>query len=66
MVSTAYIADATPAALCAHTRDRSQSAAIVQEYLLGAASVNGTFDWPTSCDGPDVVFGYVLFQLLIT
>ncbi|RDB25842.1 Alkaline phosphatase H [Hypsizygus marmoreus] len=57
MVSTAVIADATPAALCAHTRDRNQFPQIIQEYLLGAASVNGTIPWPTSCDGPDVVFG---------
>ncbi|KAF5382183.1 hypothetical protein D9615_004372 [Tricholomella constricta] len=57
MVSTAVIADATPAALCAHTRDRNQFPQIIQEYLDGASSVNSTFNWPTSCDGPDVVFG---------
>ncbi|KAG5645932.1 hypothetical protein DXG03_004721 [Asterophora parasitica] len=57
MVSTAFIADATPAALCAHTRDRNQFPQIIQEYLQGASSVNSTLKWPTGCDGPDVVFG---------
>ncbi|KAF7424514.1 hypothetical protein PC9H_009821 [Pleurotus ostreatus] len=57
MVSTAYIADATPAALCSHTRDRGQSASIVYEYLYGPAKLNSTLSWPTSCEGPDVVFG---------
>ncbi|KAJ8503406.1 hypothetical protein ONZ45_g10884 [Pleurotus djamor] len=57
MVSTAYIADATPAALCSHTRERGQSAAIIYEYLNGPAALNSTFPWPTSCEGPDVVFG---------
>ncbi|KAG6817664.1 hypothetical protein H0H87_005421 [Tephrocybe sp. NHM501043] len=57
MVSTAFIADATPAALCSATRDRNQYAQIVQEYLEGATGVNNTIPWPASCDGPDVVFG---------
>ncbi|KAG6862573.1 hypothetical protein C0995_000122 [Termitomyces sp. Mi166 len=57
MVSTAFIADATPAALCAATRDRGQYAQIVQEYLEGAMAINNSFYWPASCDGPDVVFG---------
>ncbi|KAF8071924.1 alkaline-phosphatase-like protein [Lyophyllum atratum] len=57
MVSTAVIADATPAALCAHTRDRGRAPQIIQEYLDNAVSVNGTINWPTGCDGPDVVFG---------
>lgn len=57
IVSTAYIADATPAALCAHTRDRGQSAIVVTEYLNGASAVNSTLHWPTSCEGPDVLFG---------
>ncbi|KAF8808737.1 alkaline phosphatase-like protein [Phlegmacium glaucopus] len=57
IVSTAYIADATPGALCAHTRDRSQSAAVVAEYLTSAEAINSTFAWPTSCKGPDVIFG---------
>ncbi|KAK7050904.1 hypothetical protein VNI00_005016 [Paramarasmius palmivorus] len=57
MVSTAFIADATPAALCSHTRDRNQYAQIVFEYLNGAEALNSTFAWPTGCEGPDVVFG---------
>ncbi|KAF8968118.1 alkaline-phosphatase-like protein [Flammula alnicola] len=57
IVSTAFIADATPAALCAHTRDRGQYAAVVTEYLNNATTVNATFAWPTSCQGPDVIFG---------
>ncbi|ESK94722.1 alkaline phosphatase [Moniliophthora roreri MCA 2997] len=57
MVSTAFIADATPAALCSHTRDRDQYPPIVFEYLNGAEALNSTFAWPTSCEGPDVVFG---------
>jgi len=57
IVSTAYIADATPAALCAHTRDRSQYATVVTEYLHSAEFVNSTFAWPTGCQQPDVIFG---------
>lgn len=96
IVSTAFIADATPglcksfclwtiflilssliAALCAHTRDRKfrfvsiilwstliisvliggQAAIVVTEYLNSASAVNSTFHWPTSCEGPDVIFG---------
>ncbi|KAL0954951.1 hypothetical protein HGRIS_003884 [Hohenbuehelia grisea] len=57
MISTAFIADATPAALCSHTRDRGQAASIVYEYLNGATALNSSFAWPTSCGGPDVIFG---------
>lgn len=57
IVSTAYIADATPAGLCSHTRDRGQYASIVTEYLYNATFLNSTFAWPTSCQGPDVIFG---------
>ncbi|THV07362.1 alkaline phosphatase [Dendrothele bispora CBS 962.96] len=57
MVSTAFITDATPAALCAHTRDRDQLAPIVFEYLNGAEGLNSSLSWPTSCEGPDVIFG---------
>ncbi|KAF9468034.1 alkaline phosphatase [Collybia nuda] len=57
MVSTAVIADATPAALCAHTRDRDRFPEIVAEYLNNAIAINSTFTWPTGCSGPDVVFG---------
>ncbi|PPQ69150.1 hypothetical protein CVT25_004530 [Psilocybe cyanescens] len=48
IVSTAFIADATPG---------SQYAAVVTEYLYGASAVNSSYAWPTSCDGPDVIFG---------
>ncbi|RXW18530.1 hypothetical protein EST38_g7321 [Candolleomyces aberdarensis] len=57
MVSTAYIADATPAALCSHTRDRDQRASVVFEYLHNASALTPQYDWPTSCKGPDVIFG---------
>lgn len=57
MVSTAYIADATPAALCAHTRNRGLSALIVFEFLNGPIGLNSSLKWPTGCFGPDVVFG---------
>ncbi|KAF6755465.1 alkaline-phosphatase-like protein [Ephemerocybe angulata] len=57
IVSTAYIADATPGALCSHTRDRSQSASVVFETLYNATSLTPKYDWPTSCKGPDVLFG---------
>lgn len=35
IVSTAFIADATPAALTAHTRDRGQYGAVVDSFLRG-------------------------------
>ncbi|KAL1739884.1 alkaline phosphatase [Schizophyllum fasciatum] len=57
IVSTAVIGDATPAALCAHTRDRDQLAAVVYEYLYSAEKLNSTLAWPTSCQSPDVIFG---------
>ncbi|KAJ7590445.1 alkaline-phosphatase-like protein [Mycena floridula] len=57
IVSTAFIADATPAALCAHTRDRNQYPGVVTEYLYSSAKLNSTFAWPTGCEQPDVIFG---------
>ncbi|KAK0204878.1 alkaline-phosphatase-like protein [Desarmillaria ectypa] len=57
MVSTAFITDATPAALCAHTRARGELAAIAYEYLYGPSAYTPDIYWPTSCDGPDVIFG---------
>ncbi|KAH8103937.1 alkaline-phosphatase-like protein [Cristinia sonorae] len=57
IVSTAVIADATPAALCAHTRDRGQAQTVVTEYLHSAEFVNSTYKWPTGCKQPDVIFG---------
>ncbi|KAF1947225.1 alkaline phosphatase precursor [Clathrospora elynae] len=51
IVSTAYIADATPAALVSHTRARSQYEAIVDTYLNGVQNYTWT-DVPI-----DVIFG---------
>ncbi len=52
IVSTAFIADATPAALTAHTRDRGQYGAVVDSYLNGITN----YTW-TNWTGPDVLFG---------
>ncbi|KAF2254323.1 alkaline phosphatase-like protein [Trematosphaeria pertusa] len=52
IVSTAYIADATPAALTAHTRARSEYGAVVDSFLNGITN----YTW-TKWDGPDVLFG---------
>lgn len=52
IVSTAYIADATPAALTAHTRDRSQYPHVIDSFLHG----NTNYTW-TNWTGPDVLFG---------
>ncbi|KAF9525771.1 alkaline-phosphatase-like protein [Crepidotus variabilis] len=57
IVSTAFIADATPAALCTHTRERGQAQVVVQEYLNSAEYINSTIKWPTGCKQPDVIFG---------
>ncbi len=51
IVSTAYIADATPAALVSHTRLRNQYAAIVDTYLNGVQNYTWT-NVPL-----DVIFG---------
>ncbi|BGO97759.1 hypothetical protein RTG_01427 [Rhodotorula toruloides ATCC 204091] len=53
IVSTAYLADATPAAVVAHTSLRSQYDLIIDQYLDGVTS---NFSW-TKWDGPDVLFG---------
>jgi len=52
IVSTAFIADATPAALTAHTRDRGQYAAVVDSFIHGITN----YTW-TQWNGPDVLFG---------
>ena len=52
IISTAYIADATPAALTAHTRDRDLYGPIVDTFLHGNTNYSWT-DWP----GVDVLFG---------
>ncbi|WRT70827.1 uncharacterized protein IL334_007826 [Kwoniella shivajii] len=51
VVSKAYIADATPAAVCTHTSQRSQYAAIIDQYLSGIAG--NWFPWA----GLDLLFG---------
>lgn len=53
IVSTAFLADATPAAVATHTSQRSQYAYIISQYLKG---VTDMFPW-TRWDGPDVLFG---------
>lgn len=52
IVSTAFIADATPAALTAHTRDRGQYGNVVDSFLNGITN----YTW-TNWTGPDVLFG---------
>lgn len=52
IVSTAFIADATPAALTAHTPDRGQYGAVVDSFLHGITN----YLW-TNWTGPDVLFG---------
>lgn len=52
VVSTAYIADATPGAMTAHTRDRGDYPAVVDSFIHGIVNYTWT-DWP----GVDVLFG---------
>ncbi|KAK3671054.1 hypothetical protein LTR78_009015 [Recurvomyces mirabilis] len=52
IVSTAFIADATPAALTAHTRDRDQYGAVIDSFIHGIVN----YTW-TQWNGPDVLFG---------
>ena len=52
IVSTAFIADATPAALTAHTKNRGLYGQVVDAYLNG----NTNYTW-TNWTGPDVLFG---------
>ena len=52
IVSTAYIADATPGALTAHTRNRDLYGQVVDSYLRG----NTNYTW-TNWTGPAVLFG---------
>jgi len=57
IVSTAVIGDATPAAVCAHTRDRDEEGAIIFQFLNNPEAINSTFAWPTNCQQPDVILG---------
>jgi alkaline phosphatase len=52
IVSTAFIADATPAALTAHTRLRARYGEVVDSFLNGITN----YTW-TNWTGPDVLFG---------
>lgn len=52
IVSTAFLADATPAALTAHTRDRGRYGEVVDSFLRGTYN----YTW-TNWTGPDVLFG---------
>jgi len=52
IVSTAFIADATPAGLTAHTRARSEYGAVIDSFLNGITN----YTW-SKWDGPDVLFG---------
>ena len=52
IVSTAFIADATPAALTAHTRDRGRYGEVVDSFLRGIYN----YTW-VNWTGPDVLFG---------
>ncbi|KAK0615850.1 alkaline phosphatase [Bombardia bombarda] len=51
-VTTAFIADATPIALTAHTRSRSQYGPLIDQALNGVRN----YSW-TNPGGPDVYFG---------
>ena len=53
LVSTAYLADATPAALYAHTKSRADYQTVIESYLLGSAS---NFTWGKHTP-PDVIMG---------
>ncbi|KAF2664968.1 alkaline phosphatase [Microthyrium microscopicum] len=52
IVSTAFLADATPAALVAHTRDRGQYGPVVDSFFNGVAN----YTW-SNWTGVDVLFG---------
>lgn len=52
IVSTAFIAGATPAALTAHARDRNQFGAVIDSYLNGIVNYTRN-NWT----GLDVLFG---------
>ena len=53
IVSTAFLADATPAALTAHTRDRDDYQTVIESFLYG---VTNNYTW-TNWTGPDVLMG---------
>ncbi|KAK2807461.1 hypothetical protein FQN51_003288 [Onygenales sp. PD_10] len=52
IISTAFLADATPAALTSHTRNRGEYGHVIDTYYQGLQNYSW-FDW----EGPDVLFG---------
>ncbi|EAW09916.1 alkaline phosphatase [Aspergillus clavatus NRRL 1] len=52
IVSTAFLADATPAGLAAHTSKRGEYEHVIDAYYEGLTK----YEW-TNLDGPDVIFG---------
>ncbi|KAI1832631.1 hypothetical protein DTO006G1_1671 [Penicillium roqueforti] len=52
IVSTAFLADATPAGLAAHTSDRGEYDHVIGSYYEGLTK----YEW-TNWDGPDVLLG---------
>ena len=52
IVSTAFLADATPAAMTAHTSDRDEYGHVIDTFLNGITN----YTW-TNWTGPDVLFG---------
>ncbi|KAL9592862.1 MAG: hypothetical protein Q9219_007716, partial [cf. Caloplaca sp. 3 TL-2023] len=52
IVSTAYLADATPAAMTAHTANRAQYGHVIDTFLNGITN----YTW-TNWTGPDVLLG---------
>ncbi|WVQ95315.1 hypothetical protein IAU59_002410 [Kwoniella sp. CBS 9459] len=53
IVSKAYIADATPAAVVTHTSQRSQYTSIIEQYLTGVSGNHSWYPW----EGVDLLFG---------
>ncbi|KAJ5375015.1 Alkaline phosphatase-like alpha/beta/alpha [Penicillium concentricum] len=53
IVSTAFLADATPAGLAAHTSDRGEYDHVIGSYYAGGLT---DYEW-TNWDGPDVLLG---------
>lgn len=52
IISTAFLADATPGAMTSHTRLRGEYDHVISSYLEGISN----YTWP-KFDGPDVLFG---------
>jgi alkaline phosphatase len=61
VVSTAFIADATPIALSGHTRLRSQYGVLIEQSLRGVQN----YTW-TKYTGADVFFGAGAEQFIVS